>query len=65
MMIYYKKCSWFVLYCPNKISAMLLLEFPKLETLSGGWLFHKATGKQIQHDLTLCDTFEMDFLKTS
>ena len=44
---------------------MLLLEFPKLETLSGGWLFHKATGKQIQHDLTLCDTSEIDFLKTS
>ena len=32
---------------------MLLLEYPKLETLSGGWLFYKATGKQIQHDFII------------
>nr|XP_055023122.1 uncharacterized protein LOC129413464 [Misgurnus anguillicaudatus] len=37
----------------EEISAMLLLEFPKLETLSGGWLFHKATGGSGQRKLVL------------
>ncbi|CAL8313935.1 unnamed protein product [Arctogadus glacialis] len=36
-----------------EISAMLLLEYPKLETLSGGWLFYKATGGSGQRKLAL------------